>query len=94
MDRKQGERRRGCNGFLVEGADGPKLEPGKRGKSGESREKADGASGLQGSQGGRRVADEAGGKKGPQGTAGLRKAPLHFTSKKISAVARCGGSHL
>lgn len=53
MDRKQEERRRGCNGFLVEGADGPKLEPGKRGKSGESREKADGASGLQGSQGGR-----------------------------------------
>lgn len=40
------------------------------------------------------VADESGGKKGPQGTAGLRKAPLHFTSKKISAVARCGGSHL
>lgn len=40
------------------------------------------------------VADEAGGKKGPQGTAGLRKAPLHFTFKKISAVARCGGSHL
>lgn len=53
MDRKKGERMKGCNGFLAEGADGLKLEPGRRGKSGESREKAGGASGLQGSQGGR-----------------------------------------
>lgn len=40
------------------------------------------------------VADEAGDKQGPQGTAGLRRAPEHCTSEKISLVVTCGGSHL